>query len=41
MPTSVAEPLLNVSALESGYGKIRVLHGIDMTIDFYREMKQR
>lgn len=32
MPTSVVEPLLNVSALESGYGKIRVLHGIDMTI---------
>ncbi len=32
MPTSAAEPLLNVSALESGYGKIRVLHGIDMTI---------
>ena len=32
MPTSAAESLLNVSALESGYGKIRVLHGIDMTI---------
>jgi branched-chain amino acid transport system ATP-binding protein len=27
--TSVAEPLLAVSALQSGYGKIRVLHGID------------
>lgn len=32
MLTSAAEPLLNVSGLESGYGKIRVLHGIDMTI---------
>ncbi|WP_338828409.1 ABC transporter ATP-binding protein [Bradyrhizobium sp. 27S5] len=32
MPISAAEPLLNVSALESGYGKIRVLHGIDLTI---------
>jgi len=32
VPTSAAESLLNVSALESGYGKIRVLHGIDMTI---------
>ena len=32
MPTSAAEPLLAVRALESGYGKIRVLHGIDLTI---------
>ncbi|WP_420965587.1 ABC transporter ATP-binding protein [Bradyrhizobium sp. B120] len=32
MLTLAAEPLLRVSALESGYGKIRVLHGIDMTI---------
>ncbi|WP_342712383.1 ABC transporter ATP-binding protein [Bradyrhizobium sp. B124] len=32
MLTSAAEPLLDVHALESGYGKIRVLHGIDMTI---------
>jgi branched-chain amino acid transport system ATP-binding protein len=30
VPTSVAEPLLNVGRLESGYGKIRVLHGIDL-----------
>jgi branched-chain amino acid transport system ATP-binding protein len=30
--TSAAEPLLSVTALESGYGKIRVLHGIDMTV---------
>jgi branched-chain amino acid transport system ATP-binding protein len=30
--TSEAEPLLRVTALESGYGKIRVLHGVDMAI---------
>ena len=30
MLTSAAEPLLSVKALESGYGKIRVLHGIDV-----------
>jgi len=27
-----AEPLLKITALESGYGKIRVLHGVDMRI---------
>ena len=32
MPTSVAEPLLTVAALEAGYGKIRVLHGVDLAI---------
>ena len=32
MPTSVAEPLLDVRRLESGYGKIRVLHGIDLQV---------
>jgi branched-chain amino acid transport system ATP-binding protein len=32
VPTSVAEPLLNVDGLESGYGKIRVLHGIDLQV---------
>src|SRR6202051_4975676 len=32
MLTSGAEALLTVSALESGYGKIRVLHGVDLTI---------
>ncbi|MGM4924217.1 ABC transporter ATP-binding protein [Tardiphaga sp. 804_B3_N1_9] len=32
MLTSEAEPLLRVTALESGYGKIRVLHGIDLHI---------
>jgi branched-chain amino acid transport system ATP-binding protein len=30
--TSAPEPLLSVTALESGYGKIRVLHGIDFTM---------
>jgi branched-chain amino acid transport system ATP-binding protein len=30
--TSAPEPLLSVTALESGYGKIRVLHGIDFNI---------
>jgi len=30
--TSAAESLLSVRALESGYGKIRVLHGIDVSI---------
>jgi branched-chain amino acid transport system ATP-binding protein len=30
--TSAADALLTVRALESGYGKIRVLHGVDMAI---------
>jgi branched-chain amino acid transport system ATP-binding protein len=30
--TSAPEPLLSVGALESGYGKIRVLHGIDFQV---------
>jgi branched-chain amino acid transport system ATP-binding protein len=30
--TSAPEPLLSVTALESGYGKIRVLHGIDFNM---------
>src|ERR1700730_12223082 len=30
--TSAAEQLLSVGRLESGYGKIRVLHGIDLTV---------
>jgi branched-chain amino acid transport system ATP-binding protein len=29
----VPEPLLAVAALESGYGKIRVLHGIDFQVE--------
>jgi branched-chain amino acid transport system ATP-binding protein len=32
VPTSGVEPLLAVSRLESGYGKIRVLHGIDLQV---------
>jgi branched-chain amino acid transport system ATP-binding protein len=30
--TSAAEPLLSVGALQSGYDKIRVLHGIDFAV---------
>jgi branched-chain amino acid transport system ATP-binding protein len=30
--TSAPEPLLSVTALESGYGKIRVLHGVDFNM---------
>src|SRR5260370_21908463 len=30
--TSVPEPLLAVGRLESGYGKVRVLHGINLTV---------
>jgi len=32
VPISAAEPLLDVSGLATGYGKIGVLHGVDMTI---------
>jgi branched-chain amino acid transport system ATP-binding protein len=32
VPTSAVEPLLSVERLESGYGKIRVLHGIDLKV---------
>jgi branched-chain amino acid transport system ATP-binding protein len=32
VPISVVEPLLTVGRLESGYGKIRVLHGIDFQV---------
>jgi branched-chain amino acid transport system ATP-binding protein len=32
VPTSVVEPLLSVARLESGYGKIRVLHGVDLHV---------
>jgi branched-chain amino acid transport system ATP-binding protein len=32
MPISAAEPLLEVASLASGYGKIGVLHGIDLTV---------
>ncbi len=32
MPISAADPLLDIRGLEAGYGKIAVLHGVDMTI---------
>ena len=32
MPTSAREPLLEIRGLSAGYGKINVLHGLDMTI---------
>jgi branched-chain amino acid transport system ATP-binding protein len=32
VPISEAEPLLRVAGLVSGYDKIRVLHGVDMTM---------
>jgi branched-chain amino acid transport system ATP-binding protein len=32
VPTSVVEPLLSIARLESGYGKIRVLHGVDLHV---------
>src|SRR3954463_4238103 len=32
VPISAAEPLLSVTGLESGYGKIRVLHGVGLTV---------
>ena len=32
MPISAAEPLLAVRGLRSGYGKIVVLHGVDLTV---------
>jgi branched-chain amino acid transport system ATP-binding protein len=32
MPISGAEPLLVVAGLTAGYGKLRVLHGVDITV---------
>jgi branched-chain amino acid transport system ATP-binding protein len=32
MPTLAAESLLQASDLSAGYGKIRVLHGVDLTV---------
>ena len=32
MPISAGEPLLDIAGLSSGYGKIGVLHGIDLTV---------
>ena len=33
MPTSAADPLLDVASLSSGYGKIGVLHAVHLTVD--------
>ena len=32
MPTLGAEPLLSVTGLSTGYGKVGVLRGVDLTI---------
>lgn len=32
MPTSAREPLLDVRGMSAGYGKIKVLHGLDLKI---------
>ena len=32
MPISAAEPLLSVRGLTAGYGKVGVLHGVDLTV---------
>jgi branched-chain amino acid transport system ATP-binding protein len=32
VPISVPEPLLQVSGLHAGYGKVEVLHGVNLTI---------
>jgi len=32
MPISAAEPLLDVTGLSAGYGKIGVLHGVDLSV---------
>jgi branched-chain amino acid transport system ATP-binding protein len=32
MPISAAEPLLSIQGLSAGYGKVRVLDGIDLTV---------
>ena len=32
MPTSAAESLLQTSGLSAGYGKIRVLNNVDLTV---------
>jgi branched-chain amino acid transport system ATP-binding protein len=32
MPTSVADPLLRIAGLSTGYGKVGVLHGVDLTV---------
>src|SRR5436309_15434469 len=32
MPISAPDPLLDIAGLSTGYGKIGVLHGVDMTV---------
>ena len=32
MPTSAADPLLDIAGLDAGYGKIGVLHGVDLRV---------
>ena len=32
MPISAAEPLLDITGLSAGYGKIGVLHGVDLSV---------
>jgi branched-chain amino acid transport system ATP-binding protein len=32
VPTSAPEPLLAVAAVDAGYGKIQVLHGVDLNV---------
>ena len=32
MPTSAADPLLEIAGLDAGYGKIGVLHGVDLRV---------
>src|SRR3954469_9919895 len=32
MPTSVADPLLRIAGLSTGYGKVGVLHGVDLHV---------
>jgi branched-chain amino acid transport system ATP-binding protein len=32
VPISVPEPLIDIRGLEAGYGKIRILHGVDLAI---------
>ena len=32
MPISAADPLLSIRGLRAGYGKIGVLHGVDLTV---------
>ena len=33
VPISAAEPLLSLRGLTAGYGKIGILHGVDLTVE--------